>query len=87
MFAAEYLFFKQANHTDDTLLIGQSYKRIRQILEEIAPLLSDTFVPDSFVWRLWHNIERASRQRTEMEKVIHVFKLNIKFEFRFTYLV
>jgi hypothetical protein len=87
MFAAEYLLFKKANETDDTLLIGQSYKRIRQILEEAAPLLSDTPVPDSFIWRLWHYIERANRQRAEMEKVRAIFMKFLKhFKFRFIYL-
>lgn len=73
MFAAEFLLFKQACELDDRLLIDQSYKRIRQILEEAAPLLSDTHVPDSSIWRLWHYIERERKNRTEMEKVYFIF--------------
>lgn len=69
MFASEYLIFKRACEADDLLLVDQSYKRIRQILEEAAPLLSESFSPDSFIWRLWHYIERTKKNRVEMEQV------------------
>lgn len=51
------------------LRVKSSYKRIQQILEEAAPLLSDSFEPDSLIWRLWYHIEKSNKNRTEMEKV------------------
>jgi hypothetical protein len=70
MFAAEYLKFKQACEADDPLLVDLVFKRIRRILEEAALLVSDTVQPDSFIWRLWHYIERHNRKSNlDVEKV------------------
>lgn len=70
MFASEYKLFGQACESDDYLLIDQAYKRIRKIFEESATLISNTSSPDSFIWRLWHFVERQNKSTTsDMEKV------------------
>jgi predicted transcriptional regulator len=74
MFAAEYRKFEREREADDYLMSDQTFKRIRRVFEESAALISNSIVPDSFIWRLWYYIERHNRRTiTEMDKVNLIF--------------
>jgi hypothetical protein len=69
MFASEYLLYQNACNSDDNFSVKISYKRICSILEETASLLSDSYMPDSLIWRVLYYMERE-RNSPQMDKVI-----------------
>ncbi|KAI6194371.1 hypothetical protein M3Y96_01117700 [Aphelenchoides besseyi] len=68
-FGAKIQIYKKAQENDDTLWSRTVSKQIKEILEEAVPMLSESFVPESLIWRIWFYIHSELQHRTEIDKL------------------
>ncbi|KAI6196940.1 hypothetical protein M3Y94_01167000 [Aphelenchoides besseyi] len=68
-FGAKIQIYKKAQENDDTLWSRTVSKQIKEILEDAVPILSESFMPESLIWRIWFYIQSELQHRTEIDKL------------------